>query len=43
MFWSIFFLGSMLLLGFDVIERRTSSQLVPGAPTAADAAGMPTP
>jgi hypothetical protein len=48
-FWSIFFLGSMLLIGLDVRKQadaqqdKASSQLVPGGPTAADATGFPTP
>jgi len=45
MFWTIFFLGSMLLVGFDIAERRQSRrELTPTAPIAdGDAAGFPTP
>lgn len=46
MFWTIFFLGSMVIAGFDVRERRqsTQTQLVPDSVTAfGDAAGAPTP
>ena len=43
-FWTIFFLGSMVMAGIDVRERRQSTQLVPGAVTAfGDALGAPTP
>ncbi len=46
MFWSIFFLGSMLLVGLDVAERRQTA--TPGADTADvkvsnDPWGAPTP
>ncbi len=44
-FWTIFFLGSMVVAGLDVRERRQSTtQLVPGTVTAyGDALGVPTP
>ena len=42
-FWTIFFLGSMVVAGLDVRERRQSTQLVPDAVIAGDAAGVPTP
>lgn len=43
MFWSIFFLGSMLLIGLDVRERRQSVELTPSTPVATDPVGFPTP
>lgn len=49
MFWSIFFLGSMLLIGLDVRERRQSAFAEPSevpertAPTMTDPVGWPTP
>ncbi len=43
MFWTIFFVGSMLLVGLDVRERRLSAELSPGPATAGDAMGAPTP
>ena len=44
MFWTVFFLGSMLLVGLDVVERRQSNALTPSISTAeGDAAGAPTP
>lgn len=45
MFWTIFFLGSMLLVGLDVRERRQTTSLVaPGGATADnDPTGQPTP
>jgi hypothetical protein len=44
MFWSIFFLGSMLLVGLDVRERRQTPQSSPSSPIAeGDAMGWPTP
>ncbi|MBK5254850.1 MAG: hypothetical protein JJE39_02345 [Vicinamibacteria bacterium] len=42
-FWTIFFLGSMLLVGLDVQERRHASQPNPTVPIAGDATGAPTP
>lgn len=42
MFWTLFFIGSMLLVGYDVAERRLSP--VRTAPVAdGDAMGAPTP
>ena len=43
MFWSIFFLGSMLLIGLDVRERRLSTTVEPYPPVATDPVGWPTP
>lgn len=43
MFWTIFFLGSMLVVGLDVRERRQSAEFSPGTPIAGDAMGHPTP
>ncbi len=43
MFWTIFFLGSMLLVGLDVRERRETSNLMPEVHTANDPFGFPTP
>jgi hypothetical protein len=44
MFWTIFFLGSMLLVAGDVIARRQSSTPNPAAPVAdGDPFGAPPP
>jgi len=44
MFWTIFFLGSMLAIGIDVVERRNSPALAPSLATVeGDATGFPTP
>ena len=43
MLWTLFFLGSMLIVGVDVMERRGSERVMPGQPIAGDAAGAPTP
>lgn len=43
MFWTIFFLGSMLLVGFDVRERRQTATSTPEVHTANDPFGFPTP
>jgi hypothetical protein len=44
MFWTVFFLGSMLLVGLDVRERRqSSSPLQPEVHAAGDPFGFPTP
>ena len=44
MFWTIFFLGSMLLVGLDVRERRQPSLVgVPDAVSENDPYGFPTP
>ena len=44
MFWTIFFLGSMLLVGYDVAERRARPERTPIAPVAdGDAIPIPTP
>lgn len=43
MFWSIFFLGSMLLIGIDVLERRQSTVNEVPTPIATDPVGWPTP
>ncbi len=45
MFWTLFFLGSMLLVGVDVMERRdpTARLTSPGQPIGADPTGYPTP
>jgi hypothetical protein len=47
-FWTIFFLGSMLLVGVDVMEQRHSPRLssetsTPEMSIAGDALGVPTP
>jgi len=44
-FWTLFFLGSMLLVGLDVRERReTPSRVVaPPQPFASDPMPFPTP
>ncbi|MEO8500317.1 MAG: hypothetical protein ABI565_05330 [Vicinamibacteria bacterium] len=47
MFWTIFFIGSMLLVGVDIAERRLSPErLSPDQSSAiadGDAMGVPTP
>ena len=44
LFWTMFFLGSMLLVGADTVERRTSPRVKTMAPVAdGDANGVPTP
>jgi hypothetical protein len=44
MLWTLFFLGSMLLVGVDVMERRTGERVVtPHQPVAGDPMGVPTP
>lgn len=44
MFWTIFFLGSMLAIGLDVNERRKSPAATAEMGTAeGDATGFPTP
>ena len=44
MFWTLFFLGSMLLVGTDMVERRNSPRVRATAPVAdGDANGYPTP
>jgi hypothetical protein len=44
MFWTVFFLGSMLLVGLDVRERREQPiALVDEAPMATGPEGAPTP
>jgi len=42
-FWTLFLLGSMLLIGFDVVERRRPLQIDPPPPVANDPGGYPTP
>lgn len=43
MFWTAFFLGSLLLIGLDVTERRHSAEPVASSPVATDPVGFPTP
>jgi hypothetical protein len=44
MFWTIFFLGSMLLVGLDVRARRQASPASLATPIAdGDPTGLPTP
>lgn len=45
MFWTLFFLGSMLIVGVDVLERRdTTARLTsPRQPIAGDPMGLPSP
>jgi hypothetical protein len=43
MFWTLFFLGSMLLVGTDVIERRNGVVLQTPPPVANGPEGVPTP
>jgi hypothetical protein len=43
LFWSMFFLGSMLLVGLDVRERRQAAQTQVEAPVANGPEGVPTP
>lgn len=44
LFWSLFFLGSLLLLSFDVVERRQSPEETPGISNAlGDPWAPPTP
>jgi hypothetical protein len=45
-FWTLFFLGSMLLVGVDVLQRRegASRLAAPSQPSfSTDPAGVPTP
>jgi len=42
-FWTIFFLGSLLLVGVDVVGRRQMTDGVPTPPTVNDPTGFPTP
>lgn len=42
-FWTIFFLGSMLLVGVDVMEQRQSPRNTTNHAVAGDALGAPTP
>jgi len=43
-FWTLFFLGSMLVVGADVLERRDASRaFAPAQPISADPLGAPTP
>ncbi len=44
MFWTAFFLGSLLLIGLDVTERRQSPRTQPEAATMeSDGVPVPTP
>ena len=45
MFWTLFFLGSMLVVGADVLERRDATSRVasPSQSIAGDPMGYPTP
>ncbi len=43
MFWSLFFLGSLLLVGFDVVERRQTAVVVTSPAIANDGLPLPTP
>lgn len=44
MFWTIFFLGSMLVVGVDVMERRGGERVAaPSQAIANDPYGFPTP
>lgn len=43
MFWTIFFLGSMLVTGIDIFERRQTTRPTPSQSVAGDAMGNPTP
>ena len=47
-FWTIFFLGSMLLVGVDLVGQRGAARhsieaSAPEMPIAGDALGLPTP
>ncbi len=44
-FWTVFFLGSMLLVGVDVVERRQAagSERIIVPPVANGPEGVPTP
>lgn len=42
-FWTLFFLGSMLLIGVDVVERRRPVLVDPPPAVANDPVGYPTP
>lgn len=45
MFWTLFFIGSMLVVGADVLERRDATSRVasPSRPIGGDPMGLPTP
>lgn len=43
MFWTLFFLGSMLVIGVDVFERRQTAVATPSPYVAGDGWGAPTP
>lgn len=43
MFWTLFFLGTMLVVGADVRERREGARVAPSQPIAGDPYGIPTP
>ena len=45
MFWTLFFLGSMLVVGADAFQRRDVANRIatPSQPIAGDPAGAPTP
>lgn len=43
LFWSMFFLGSMLLVGLDIRERRHATLAGVEAPVANGPEGVPTP
>ena len=45
MFWTLFFLGSMLVIGIDVIERRDPAARLasPSQSIAGDPMGLPSP
>jgi hypothetical protein len=45
MFWTLFFLGSMLVVGVDVLERRDTANRIttPSQAISADPLGVPTP
>jgi hypothetical protein len=42
-FWTLFFLGSMLLIGLDVVERRQAVRAAAPTAVANDPGGYPTP
>ena len=43
MLWTLFFLGSMLIVGVDVMERRNGDRVAPAQSIAGDPYGAPTP
>ena len=43
MFWTLFFLGSMLVIGVDVFERRQAQGTTTSLSVAGDGWGAPTP